>query len=247
MSASDGGRVLAIVPARGGSKGLPGKNLASLAGLPLLAHSLLLAALCPEIDRTIVSTDSEAIAEVARAHGGETPFLRPPELSGDEAAMWPVVRHALAHADDDFEYVVLLDPTSPGRLPEDVHGALERVVADRRADGIVAVSDPGHNPIWHAVVERDGYLAQLIEGGGGYARRQDVPPVYRINASLYIWRARFVREEHATWQEGRHLLWQIPERRAVHVDSAEDLELLELYIREGLLLLPWLDASRPGA
>jgi N-acylneuraminate cytidylyltransferase len=237
--------MLAVVPARGGSKGLPGKNVRPLAGLPLIGHSLACAALCPEIARTIVSTDSEQIAEVARGLGGEVPFLRPPELARDETAMWPVLKHALAAADpggSEYDYLLLLDPTSPARLPEDVAGAYRRLADEAEADGIVGVSEPGWNPIWHGVIDGgDGFMQQLIPDGTRYVRRQDVPAVYRINAAIYIWRAAFVREHDGSWLEGRHLLWEVPERRAQHVDDAEDFELLELLVREGLVRLPWLE------
>src|SRR5215218_3886475 len=91
--------ILAIIPARGGSKGLPGKNIRPLAGLPLIAHSLRLAAMCPEITRCVVSTDDPAIADVARAHGGDVPFIRPRELAGDDTPMMPVLQHALSEVE----------------------------------------------------------------------------------------------------------------------------------------------------
>src|SRR4051794_37978762 len=129
---------LAVIPARGGSRGLPGKNIRSLAGLPLLVHSLRCAALAPEIARTVVSTDSAKIAEVARAHGGDVPFLRPAALATDEAPMMPVLAHAVAavEAEEGRAYgsVLLLDPTSPTRLPEDVTRAVALLEADPAAD-----------------------------------------------------------------------------------------------------------------
>src|SRR5262249_10695504 len=134
---------LAVIPARGGSKGVPGKNIRTLSSLPLIAHSLRLAALCPEIDRTVVSTDSDAIAEVARAEGGDVPFLRPAALARDETPMLPVLRHALDALDPHSEIytrLLLLDPTSPGRLPEDVARAHVLLAAESDADGVVAVS-----------------------------------------------------------------------------------------------------------
>ncbi len=235
--------MLALIPARAGSKGIPGKNLQPLAGLPLIAHSIRLARLCPQVGRVLVSTDSEAIAEVARAHGAEAPFLRPPELARDETPMWPVVRHALEAVDPEGLYgeLLLLDPTSPGRLPEDVAGALSRLRAVRDADGIVAVSEPPFNPLWHCVVEEEGWLRPLFEEGRTYGRRQDVPRVLRINAALYIWRTAFVRTESQTWLSGRHLLYEIPEARALHIDEPYELELAEAAIASGVLRLPWLE------
>jgi CMP-N-acetylneuraminic acid synthetase len=235
---------LAVVPARGGSKGLPGKNVRPLAGLPLLVHSLRLAELCPEITRTVVSTDSDEIARVARDAGGEVPFARPAELAQDETPMLPVLRHALEELDPDgtrYELLLLLDPTSPGRLPEDVARAHELLRADAGADGVVAVSEPPFNPLWTAVVERDGYLEQLVPDARAVGRRQDAPRVLRINAALYLFRTEFLRRERETWLNGRHLPLEIPELRAFHIDSEQDFRLCELVLREGLVKLPWLD------
>ena len=238
------GRVLAVIPARGGSKGLPGKNIRPLAGLPLVVHSIRLAQLCPMISRAIVSTDSLEIAEVARRAGAEAPFVRPAELARDDTPMWPVVRHALATEDErsgePFDYVLLLDPTSPARLPDDVEGAYERLRKHQDADGIVGVSRPPFSPIWHCVVERDGLMASLIEGGEHFGRRQEVPPVYRINGSLYLWRAGFVRSETREWRRGRHLIYEIPEPRALSIDDLEEFDRAELLIRHGRIRLPWL-------
>src|SRR5580704_14416569 len=120
--------VLAVIPARGGSRGLPNKNIATLAGLPLIAHSIRLSQLCAEITSCIVSTDSNEIAAVARDYGAEIPFLRPAELAQDDTPMWPVIRHALVEMEkrERLQYgsVLLLSPTSPGRLPEDVSSAI---------------------------------------------------------------------------------------------------------------------------
>ena len=238
-----GASILAVIPARGGSKGLPGKNIRPLAGLPLIAHSILLARACPEIDRTVVSTDSEEIAAVARRFGAEIPFARPAELAQDDTPMWPVLQHALRAVEDQdgrYQHLVLLDPTSPGRLPEDVSGALARLRESPEADGVVAVSRPEFNPIWHCVVERNGWMEDLFREGAAYQRRQDVPAVYRINAALYIWRAEFVRSGAESWRSGKHLLFEIPERRAIHIDDDDEFQRAELLVRSGLLTLPWL-------
>lgn len=231
---------LAVVPARGGSKGLPGKNVRPLAGLPLIEHSLRLAALCEGIDRTVVSTDSAEIAAVARAVGAEV-LDRPAELAGDETPMLSVLQHALEQL-GGYDRLLLLDPTSPGRHPEDVARAAELLDADPQADGVVSVSEPSFNPIWHAVVERNGYLAQLFEEGRRYVRRQDLPRVRRINAALYLFRVDFLRAARETWLDGRHLPLEIPDVRAFHIDSAADFEVAEALIRCGVVSLPWLDS-----
>jgi len=238
--------LLAVIPARGGSKGVPGKNIRPLAGLPLIAHTILMSKLCPQIDRCIVSTDSPDIAAVARQYGGDLPFMRPPELAQDDTPIWPVLRHALQTVEElerrRYEYFLLIDPTSLGRLPEDIAGALERLQSAPEADGIVGVSRPEFNPIWTCVVGQDGYMADLVPGGERYTRRQDVPTVYRINASLYIWRAAFVRREANSWRINvKNLMYEVPEHRAIHIDDPEQFERVDLLLRSGLVRVPWLN------
>ena len=209
-----------------------------------MVHSILLARLCPEVARVVVSTDSDEIAAAARAYDAEVPFNRPVELAQDETPMWPVVRHALAALDPEgaeYDGLLLLQPTSPGRLPEDVAGAAALLSERRDADGVIGVSEPHFNPIWTAVVDRGGFLADLVPGGAAYGRRQDVPRVLRINGSLYLWRSALVREREVDPRgSARFLGWEIPERRAVDIDTADDLELAELLVQAGQLRLPWL-------
>jgi N-acylneuraminate cytidylyltransferase len=231
---------------------LPGKNIRPFAGLPLIAHTILFAKSCPEIDRCIVSTDSEEIARVASQFGGDVPFLRPSELAGDDTPMWPVLRHALAwdeqHGGAQYDMLLLLDPTSPAREPSDVTGALNRLRRRPDADGIIGVSQPDFNPIWNCVVERDGWMESLISQDAEYNRRQDVPPVYRINGSMYLWRAQFVRSEEFSWRRsGRHLMYEIPEARALSIDTAVEFERAELLVKNGFIDLPWLSNLKAPA
>ncbi|HEY5947974.1 MAG TPA: acylneuraminate cytidylyltransferase family protein [Kofleriaceae bacterium] len=234
--------ILAVIPARGGSKGLPGKNVRPLAGLPLIAHSLRLAAMCPEIARTIVSTDDDAIAEVVRAHGGDVPFMRPAELAQDDTPMTPVLTHALREIERaegrTYGSLLLLDPTSPGRLPEDVTRAVALLDGDASAEGVIACSRPTFNPFWVGVVERDGYLAPAF-AGAEYARRQDVPTFLRINGALYLWRRDFI-DRGASWRDVPHLALEIPEARAFSIDDLYEFQVAEQLIAAGLVELPWL-------
>lgn len=240
--------LLAVIPARGGSKGLPGKNIRPLAGIPLIGHSILMARMCECVNQLVVTTDAPAIADAARRLDAAV-IDRPPSLAQDDTAMWPVVRHALQAAEQQnsrrFEYVLLLDPTSPGRLPQDIAEALRRLDERPDADGVIGVSRPEFNPIWHCVVAREGWMSDLFPDGGVYARRQDVPTVFRINASLYIWRAAFVRREPEAWRgRGRHLMHEIPESRAIHIDDVDEFERADALIRAGLIRLPWLERER---
>lgn len=238
--------VLAVVPARGGSRGVPGKNILPLAGLPLIGHSIRLAKLCPEIAKCVVSTDNEEIAAVARECGAEVPFLRPAELGKDDTPMWPVLRHALAQMDarDGCRYgsVLLLSPTSPARLPEDVSQAVQLLEQDSRAVGVVAASKPPFNPRWACIdAAADGYMRQSFPDGNVYTRRQDVPEIYRINGALYLWRRDHVAESDAPrYFEMPHRMLEIPESRAIDIDSPRDFRLAELMLEDGLVHFPWL-------
>ncbi len=233
--------VLAVIPARGGSKGLPGKNIRNLGDLPLIGYAIKCALHSPEVSKVICTTDSETIAKVAEHMGADIPFMRPENLATDTSAMWPVIQHALQAATDhyqiEFQSVLLLDPTSPGRTPQDVAEAIATLDNDPAADGVIGVSEPEFNPIWHCVVENDGYMQDLISEGRNYTRRQDLPHVYRINASLYLWRAEFVRTAN-NWRDGKSLMHIIPESRAVHVDTPEDFKHAEQALAEGLIWLP---------
>lgn len=242
---SNENKILAVIPARGGSKGLPGKNIRPLAGLPLIAHSIYLAQMCSDITRTIISTDSNEIADVARSHGGDAPFIRPADLSQDDTPMWPVLRHALGEAERmdhmNYDYLILLDPTSPGRLPADITGALDKLQSNPEAAGVIAVSQPEFNPVWHCVIERDGWMEDLIGGADRITRRQDAPVVYRINGSLYIWRADFVRREQQGWRQAPHIVYEMPEARAIHIDDVSEFTKTDLLIRAGWIQFPWLE------
>lgn len=246
MAMNDGRKLLAVIPARGGSKGLPGKNIRPFAGLPLIAHTIMFARMCPEIHRCLVSTDSTEIAETAKRFDADVPFIRPPELARDDVPLWPVLKHALEFAESQdgtrYDMLLLLDPTSPAREPADVAGVVAKLAGNPEADGVFGVSEPDFNPIWVGVVERDGWMADLVEGGGSFERRQDVPTVYRINGMLYIWRAGFVRsQEGSLRREGRHLIYQVPEERAMSIDTVAEFERAELLVNHGLINFPWLD------
>jgi N-acylneuraminate cytidylyltransferase len=244
-------RVLAVIPARGGSKGLPGKNIRPMWGLPLIAHSVRAAALTPEVTRCVVTTDSAEIADVVRAHGGDAPFLRPAELAADDTPMAPVVRHALEWVERDegtaYDAVLLLDPTSPARVPAQLAEAVARLATNRALDGVVSVSEPTFNPVWVGVRPdqgRGGALTRYFDAGTGVTRRQDVGRFLRINGNFYLWRADFVRRLEASWfDEGTHEGLEIPEAQAFSIDDEYEFRLIESLIGSGLITLPWLDVT----
>lgn len=239
-------RVLALIPARGGSKGLPGKNVRLLAGLPLIGHSIGAAARMPSITRCVVTTDSPEIAAVAKSLGGDVPFIRPGELAQDDTPMAPVLKHALAtvEADEGTEYdlVVLLDPTSPVRSPADVEHAIADLTDAPKWDGVVSVSEPTFNPVWVGVKpSADRVLRRYFDDGVGVTRRQQVERYLRVNGNFYVWRSDFVRRLEASWMdEGTHGTVEIPESRAFAIDYPYEFELVEALIAQGVVTLPWL-------
>jgi N-acylneuraminate cytidylyltransferase len=246
MSHSPGPSVLAIIPARGGSKGLPGKNVLDLLGKPLLAHSVYLAGQLEHDVRCIVSTDAPEVAAVAREHGAEVPFLRPAELASDTAPMSGVLRHALDEMEKldgrPYDMVLLLDPTSPTRTAAQVDAAIAKLAGNEDLDGVVAVSEPFFNPTWVGI-KRDSpdseKVVRYFQEGTGVIRRQDVERFLRINGSFYVWRADFIRRLKVSWfDEGVHGVLEIPETQSFSIDDEQEFRLVEAVVRAGIAPLP---------
>jgi N-acylneuraminate cytidylyltransferase len=237
--------MLAVIPARGGSKGLPRKNVLPFLGHPLIAHSIMLARLCPEIERLVVSTDSDEISAIANEYECDV-IIRPTELAQDTSPMWPVLQHAMREVEkqDGKQYgsLMLLDPTSPSRLPEDVRGFVEQLASTPEADGIICVSQPEFSPFWHCVIEKDGWMTDLIDGAESFIRRQDLPITYRINGMLYLWRRQHVFQA-SNWRQGRLLKYEVPEHRTIHIDDVFEMRKSELLVKNGLIEFPWLGVS----
>jgi CMP-N,N'-diacetyllegionaminic acid synthase len=241
--------VLAIIPARGGSKGLPRKNLRPLGGIPLIGHTIRCAALIPEVSRAIVSTDDPEIASVSRELGGDVPFMRPAELADDDAPTAAVVRHALEFAERQdqkkYDAVILMEPTSPCRDPAVLGRAIRELASDvavgeQGVDGLIAVSEPVFNPLWVGVrVGQKGSLERIFPEAAGITRRQDVAPFLRINGNFYVWRSEFVRRLQASWfDEGTFRGFVIPESQAFSIDDDYEFRLIEALIGAGMNQLP---------
>lgn len=241
-------RVLAVIPARGGSRGLPGKNVRPLCGIPLVGHAIRAAAMTPSVTRTILTTDSEEIADVARRFGGDVPFMRPVELAGDDTPMAPVVAHALASVEREegqsYDAVLLLDPTSPARLPQQLDAAAELLWSNPDLDGVISVSEPTFQPEWVGVREvgANGALERYFASGTGVVRRQDAGRYLRINGNFYIWRAASARALERSWfDEGTYAGIEIPEAQAFSIDDEYEFRLIEALIDAGLITFPWME------
>ena len=226
----NGKRVLAIVPARKGSKGLPLKNIRPLGGKPLLAWPIAAARASAHVDRTIISTDDQGFADIAVEHGAEAPFLRPEALASDTAPSIDFILHALdtLEADGDvYDYLVLLEPTSPLTEGSDVDAAL-RALEAADADAIVGVTALETNHPAFAVRKRgDGRIEPLQPGGfAAMPRRQDLEPVFGLDGSLYISTVEALRRERS-FCHARTLGHEMARYKSHEVDDLIDFLCIE--------------------
>lgn len=223
----DGQPATAIIPARGGSKGFPGKNLTALDGVSLVGRAVRTASACRFIDRIVGSTDSEAIAVEMRAHGAEVPFLRPDDLASDTAPAADVIAHVIDTLGLRGTFV-LLQPTSPLREVEDVDATIERMV-DANAPAAVSVSALDKAPHWIFTMEDGGRLAPIMPGPVP-TRRQDAAVGYVLNGAVYCCRIEAFLRERTVLCKGvvGHAM---PAERSVDIDTAEDLKRAEEMLR----------------
>lgn len=224
----DGLRVIAVITARGGSKGLPGKNIRPFAGRPLIAWSVAQARSSRYIDRVVVTSDDQAIIAAAVEAGAEAPFVRPAELSGDHAASVPVVLHAIDELRETADLVVLLQPTSPLRRVADIDGAL-RTCLDAGAPTCIGVCEPAKSPWWMFRKDDQGRLTRLM--GPAATRRQDLPTVWAANGAVYVARIPWLRQAASFVGEGT-IGWEMPPERSVDIDTEMDFRLAELLVPE---------------
>lgn len=227
-------RVLALIPARGGSKGLPGKNLRLLAGKPLLVWSIEQGLATPEITRVVVSTDDSKVAAVARDAGADVPFLRPAEISGDAAPTSAAVIHALdflAAGGEEFDAVLLLEPTSPLRASGDLSGAI-RVLSENwdRADSVVSVGAiHTESPFVAKTISPEGFVVPLLPPSG-VTRRQDLPTAYFPYGVAYLTKVSAFRTVPTFYQRAT-LPFLIERWQNFEIDDATDFVCVEAVIR----------------
>lgn len=222
----DNTRVLAVIPARSGSKRIPNKNLVCLNGISLLERAVNVALRSKHIDRLIVSTDCEVIARRGREAGADVPFLRPQQLSSDETPGSAPIVHALRSI-PGYKIVVCLQCTSPFRLPLDIDNALE-LLASENGDSVVSVTPVRENPHWMSVINTKGRLEPLISGVG-YFRSQDLPPAYILNGAIYAAQVSYFLE-HETFSS-QPIPYVMPHDRSLDIDDLQDLEEAEYRLR----------------
>lgn len=219
-------RVLAVIPARGGSKGVPGKNIRNVGGKPLIAWTIEAAHAAKCVDRVIVSSDDSAIIAVARAAGCDVPFIRERHLAEDGTPTIDVVLDALERC-AGFDWVVTLQPTSPLRTAEDIDGAIERCV-EAGAPACVSVCRAQESPYWMVTVGENGRLRPLMPEGQ-FTRRQDLPPAYILNGAVYVANATWLARERR-FVTAETVGYEMPVERSHDLDTLSDFRHLEFQL-----------------
>lgn len=234
---------ICVISARGGSQGVPGKNIRPLLGKPLIQWSIEHALAASEIDRVVVSTDSPAIAEVARAAGAEVPFMRPAELATSSAGKFGVWQHALrtceTHFGETYEFYLDLDCTSPLRDVEDISKAVAqfREARSRGIDAVFSVCEARKNPYFNMVEkDPDGFLTVCKKGADGnwLIRRQDAPTVYEHVGSIYVLSPDYLKSNATYLLDGRTEGYLIAPEKGFDVDTPVDFEMVEFFLRRKL-------------
>jgi CMP-N-acetylneuraminic acid synthetase len=221
-------RVLGIIPARGGSKGLPGKNIKLLNGIPLIAYTIK-EAIKSKLEECIVTTDSEEIASISRLYGGNVPFIRPIEIATDNASSIDVVLHALnfmkEHKNKEYDAIMLLQPTTPFRDSEDINQALDLLIKSD-ADSVISVTSVGGTHPARMKFIKDGNLIDppFVEEFEGQ-NRQELKPMFIRNGGIYLTRINTIK--NGSFKGDISKAYVMPEKKSVNIDNIDDFEFAE--------------------
>lgn len=226
-------KIVCIIPARGGSKGLPGKNIKKLLDKPLIAYTIEQAMAASYIDRIIVSTDAPAIASVAKRFGAEIPFLRPRALGRDNSSTIDVLLHALnwltVHEKASYDIIVLLHVTTPLRSVQDIDRCIELLVK-KNAESIFTVTEAHRNPYFNMVEIDDSERIKLVKKGN-FVTRQSAPPVYDMNSSIYVWWTEILKKKKKVILDKSNI-HVMPKERSVDIDDLLDFKFVEAILKD---------------
>ena len=218
--------------ARGGSLGVPRKNIRDLCGKPLIVHTIEQALSIKNVQGVYVSTDDEAIAKIALRAGAQIPFIRPAELATSQAAKLPVIQHLVEFLElngTKISKIVDLDPTSPLRIVDDIYACLE--LLDESADVVVTGYESDKNPYFNMIEQKiDGYFGRVCLPTSEVVTRQSAPKVFAMNASIYAWHRHSLSA--SLWNSPRIRLHVMPRRRSIDIDHDIDFDLVELLMKK---------------
>jgi CMP-N-acetylneuraminic acid synthetase len=226
--------VLGIIPARGGSKRLPRKNLLNLAGRPMITYTIEAGLQSAFIDELLVSTDDLEIAGISSAWGAQVPFMRPSALAKDESSTFEVIQHAIDYykeeKEKEFEYIILLQPTSPLRDCTEIDRAM-MLFQSKEADAVISVSECDHSPLWcntlPDTLAMDKFLSEDIKN----KRSQELDKYYRLNGAIYICRISSLMEQKTLFLQDNIFAFLMPREKSVDVDTMLDLMMCETILQ----------------
>jgi N-acylneuraminate cytidylyltransferase/CMP-N,N'-diacetyllegionaminic acid synthase len=229
--------VLALIPARGGSKGFENKNIKILHQKPMIGYTLDCAKSALNsgvIDKIIVSTDSPEIANVVNDLGYRVPFMRPAHLATDDATQMDVIMHAMEWSEENdkkYDYLLYLQPTSPLREPQDIKNAV-RLLNEKQANAIVSVTRiSDHHPLWMNTLPEDGDLKDFLRPEIKNTNRQELPEYYRLNGAIFIARWDYLKQ-NKDWYQENCFAYIMPEERSVDIDSEVDIAVAEFLLKK---------------
>ena len=224
-------KILAIIPARGGSKRLKQKNILTLDEKPLIAYSIEAANASKYVDRVILSSEDERIIKVAKEWGAKVPFVRPQELAQDHTRSIDVVTHALQTLEDNYDAVILLQPTSPLRTTKDIDNAIEDFYA-KEATSIIGVCEMEHSPIWANTLDESMSMEGFLDDKYNNARSQDLPIYYRINGAFYMSKTQSVLENETFFVQKNIYAYLMSQEDSVDIDTKLDFIVAEAILKE---------------
>jgi CMP-N,N'-diacetyllegionaminic acid synthase len=224
----DGKTILAIVPARGGSKRLHRKNVLSLAGKPLILWSIEAGSKSKYIDKLVVTSDDKEILGVSEISGVQQ-IVRPKELASDESSSFSVVQHVIETIDETFDFIVLLQPTSPLRNEIHIDKALE-LLAQKEADAVISVSKMEHSPLWANILPSDKSMSGFIKEDIKSVRSQDLPEYFRLNGAIFICETVRLMNEKTFMIENNIFAFEMDRNISVDIDVKEDLLIAEMFL-----------------
>ncbi|HRH51207.1 MAG TPA: acylneuraminate cytidylyltransferase family protein [Panacibacter sp.] len=228
--------ILGTICCRGGSKGVPQKNIKLLKGKPLIAYTIETALACKQINDLIISTDDVSISATAKQYGAKVPFMRPAELSTDTASKWPVFIHAVETYEQQtgtqVDYLVDMDVTVPLKNIDDINGAITIALSDTNIDVVITGYEPERNPYFNMMEQMpDGFFEIVKKGDKPIVRRQDAPLVYSLTPAAYvIKKSALYAFEH--WSKAKCKIYPIPRERAVDIDTEIDFSIVEFLMQQ---------------
>lgn len=229
-------KILGIITARGGSKGIPRKNIKELCGKPLIAYTIEAAKKSAYLTRCVVSTDDNEIAEISKRYGADVLFMRPTELAQDDSTSIQVVQHALKKLEDDFgeeyDFVMILQPTSPLRTSEDIDESI-KIAVDTDADSVMSMKElDDFSPKKVKKIENGIILPYFEDEGKESARRQDLSKMYKRNCAIYLTKAEYIKQGDLFGKVSRAYI--MPEERSVDINKLTDFGLAGFFLKNKL-------------